>query len=65
MRNSHDYYSNKPIKLPLIIWILIGISTCIPVINSIGSIILIVFAIVNYSESDIEFNDDFWLTQEY
>ena len=65
LRNSHDYYDNKPIKLPLIIWILIGISTCIPVINSIGSIILIVFAITNYSEGDIEFNDDFWLTQEY
>lgn len=65
LRNSHDYYSNKPIKFPLIIWILIGIATCIPVLNSIGSIILIVFAIVNYSEGDIEFNDDFWLTKEY
>ena len=65
LRNSHDYYNNKPIKFPLIIWILIGIATCIPVLNSIGSIILIVLAIVNYSEGDIEFNDDFWLTQEY
>lgn len=65
LRNSHEYYDNKPIKFPLIIWILIGIATCIPVLNSIGSIILIVFAIVNYSEGDIEFNDDFWLTQEY
>ena len=65
LRNSHEYYDNKPIKFPLIIWILIGIATCIPVLNSIGSIILIVFAIVNYSEGDIEFNDDFWLTKEY
>ena len=64
LRNSHDY-RDKPIKFPLIIWLLIGISTFIPVVNSIGSIILIIFAIVAYSEGDIEFNDDFWLTQEY
>lgn len=65
LRNSHDYYDNEPIKLPLIIWILIGISTLIPIVNSIGSIILIVFTIGSYCEGDIEFNDDFWLTQEY
>ena len=65
LRNSHSYYDNDPIKFPLIIWILIGISTFVPILNSIGSIILIVFAIANYSEGDIEFNDDFWLTQEY
>lgn len=65
LRNSHGYYDNEPIKFPLIIWILIGISIFIPVINSIGSTILIVFAITNYSGGDIEFNDDFWLTKEY
>lgn len=65
LRNSHSYYDNEPIKFPLIIWILIGIATIIPIINSIGSVILIVFAITNYSEGDIEFNDDFWLTKEY
>lgn len=65
LRNSHSYYDNEPIKFPLIIWIFIGISIFIPIINSIGSVILIVFAIANYSEGDIEFNDDFWLTKEY
>lgn len=65
LRNSHSYYDNKPVKFPLIIWILVGILTCIPVLNSIGSIFLIVFAIVSYSDGDIEFNEDFWLTQEY
>lgn len=65
LRNSHDYYDDEPIKFPLIIWILIGILTCIPVINSIGSIIFIVFTITNYGEGDIELNDDFWLTQKY
>ena len=64
-RNSHDYYDNKPLKLPLIIWILIGISTFVPIVNSIGSLILIIIAITGYCEGDIEFNDDFWLTQEY
>ena len=65
LRNSHSYYDNEQIKFPLIIWILIGITTIIPIINSIGSIILIVFAISNYGEGDIELNDDFWLTKEY
>ena len=65
LRNSHSYYDKEQIKFPLIIWILVGISTFIPIINSIGSIILIVFAICNYSEGDIQFNDDFWLTKEY
>lgn len=65
LRNSHIYYDNEPIKFPLIIWIFIGISIFIPIINSIGSAILIVLAISNYSEGDIEFNDDFWLTKEY
>lgn len=65
LRNSHSYYDNEPIKFPLIVWICIGITTIIPIINSIGSVILIVFAITNYSEGDIEFNDDFWLTKEY
>lgn len=65
LRNSHDYYDNELIKFPLIIWILIGIATIIPIINSIGSIILIVFAIANYGDGTIEFNDDFWLAKEY
>jgi len=65
LRNSHSYYDNESIKFPLIVWILIGIATIIPIINSIGSIILIIFAITNYLEGDIEFNDDFWLTKEY
>ena len=64
IRNSHDY-RDKPFKFPLIIWILVGISTCVPIINSIGSIILIIITVLGYSEGDIEFNDDFWLTQEY
>lgn len=65
LRNSRDYYSNESVKFPLIIWILIGISIFIPVVNSIGSIIFIIITVVGYSEGDIEFNDDFWLTKEY
>jgi hypothetical protein len=44
---------------------LIGISMFIPIANSIGSLVLIVITICGYSEGDIEFNDDFWLIQEY
>ena len=46
LRNSHDYYNNKPIKFPLIIWMLIGISMFIPIANSIGSLVLIIITIV-------------------
>lgn len=65
LRNSHSYYDNEPIKFPLIIWMLIGISMFIPIANSIGSLVLIIITISGYSEGDIEFNDDFWLIQEY
>ena len=64
VRNSHDY-RDRPFKFPLIIWILVGISTFVPIVNSIGSLVLIIITIAGYSEGDIEFNDDFWLIQEY
>lgn len=64
LRNSHNYH-NEPIKFPLIVWICIGILTCIPIVNSMGSIMFIVSIIVNYSGGDIEFNNDFWLAKEY
>jgi hypothetical protein len=44
---------------------LVGISMFIPILNSIGSLVLIITTIAGYSEGDIEFNDDFWLIQEY
>ena len=49
----------------LIMWILIGIVTIIPVINILASISFIYLTILAYSSMDIVTNDDFWLTKEY
>ena len=67
LHNSHydKRYGNDPFKLPLIIWIFIGILTIIPVINTISSVFFIYLTIRAYSNMDIVTNDDFWLTKEY
>lgn len=66
LRNSHyGFGDKKPFKMPLIAWIVLGIFTIIPVINSVASLISIVFIINVYSSGELETNDDFWLTKEY
>lgn len=51
--------------MPLIAWIVLGIFTTIPVINSAVSLISIVFIVNVYCNGELETNDDFWLTKEY
>lgn len=66
LRNSHyGFGDKKPFKMPLIVWIALGILTIIPVVNSIVSLISIVFIFNLYFNSELETNDDFWLTKEY
>ena len=66
LHNSHNGYEEGDLfKMPLILWILIGISTIIPVLNTIASIFYIVFTIRAYADGDVELNDNFWLTKEY
>ena len=66
LRNSHHGGRNKePFKMPLIVWIAFGILTIIPVINSLISLIVIVFVFNLYCGRELETNDDFWLTKEY
>ena len=66
LHNSHNGYEEGDFfKMPLILWILIGISTIIPVLNTIASIFYIVFTIRAYADGDVELNDNFWLTKEY
>lgn len=66
LHNSHNgYREGEPFKMPLILWISIGISTIIPVLNTIASIFYIVFTIRAYADGDVEVNDNFWLTKEY
>ena len=66
IRNSHwSYGKRETFKLPLILWILIGISTIIPVVNTVTTIIYIIATWMSYANCDLETNDDFWLTKEY
>lgn len=64
LRNSHDR-KKEPFKMPLIVWIIFGILTIIPVINSLVSLIVVVFVFNIYCGGELETNDDFWLTKEY
>jgi hypothetical protein len=46
-------------------WIIFGILTIIPVINSLVSLIVVVFVFNLYYGGELETNDDFWLIKEY
>ena len=63
--SDNGYVEGEPFKMPLILWILIGISTIIPILNTIASIFYIVFTIRAYADGDVEVNYNFWLTKEY
>ena len=66
LRNSHyGFGDKKPFKMPLIMWIALGILTTIPVVNNTLSLISIVFVCNLYCDGELETNDDFWLTKEY
>ena len=66
LRNSHyGFGDKKPFKMPLIVWIVLGILTIIPVINSLVSLVVIGFVFNLYCGGELETNDDFWLTKEY
>ena len=66
LRNSHyGDKSKSPFKMPLIAWIVFGLLTIIPVINSLVSLIVVVFVFNLYCGGELETNDDFWLTKEY
>ena len=66
LRNSHYGDRNKTsFKMPLIMWIIFGILTIIPVINNIASLTIVVFTLFAYCDGELETNDDFWLTKEY
>lgn len=65
LHNSHESYGDEPFTLPLILWITLGITTLIPILNISASIVYIIIVGVAYSRCDIELNDDFWLTKRY
>lgn len=65
LHNSHSGYGDEPVTLPLILWILFGILTFIPVVNTITSLVCSIITGIAYGGGDIETNDDFWLTKRY
>ena len=66
LHNSHwDHGAHKPFTLPLILWILIGISTLIPIVNVIATIIYVVLACIEFDDGNLKINADFWLAKRY
>lgn len=65
LRNSHEINCKEPIRFPLFIYLLGVIVLLIPILNAIGTIVLIFWVIASYEEAYIEFNEDFWLMKKY
>ena len=65
VRNSHTYRETKPVRMPLIIWVIYGVFMLIPVLNLIVTIICAIVVIKSYLSQDLILNDDFWLNQKY
>lgn len=63
--NCQDCKTNKPLKLPLIVWITFVIITFIPVVNIISSLMLITAICVFFNDYDIKFKEGFWLAKEF
>ena len=63
--NCQVYKTNKPLKLPLILWITFVIITFIPIINIISSIIFITTFSMYLIDGDIKFKEGFWLAKEF
>lgn len=65
LRNSHVINCEEPIRFPLFVYLLEAIILLIPILNTIGTIVSIMWIITAYGEADIEFNEDFWLAKKY
>lgn len=65
LHNSHEFNSEEPIKFPLFVYLLGAIILLVPILNAIGTIVLILGIITAYGEADIKFNENFWLAKKY
>lgn len=63
-RNSHEY-SGEPAQMTLIAWIACSITTFIPALNIVASIVFLVVLCSFYAERDLKLNEDFWLAKKY
>lgn len=63
--NCQEYKTNKPLKLPLIVWIAFVIITFIPIINIISSLIFITTISMCFDDCNIKFKEGFWLAKEF
>ena len=63
--NCQDCKTNKLLKLPLILWITFVITTFIPFINIMSSVILIAIFSIYFIDGDIKFKEGFWLAKEF
>lgn len=51
--------------MALVWWVLVGVSTLIPVVNIIATIIYVILACMSYANEEIELNENFWLAKKY
>ena len=62
--NCQNCKTNKLLKLPLILWIAFVITTFIPFINIISSVIFIAIISLYFVDGEIKFKEGFWLAKE-
>ena len=66
LHNSHLCYGRtEPFKMALVWWVLVGVSTLIPVVNIIATILYVILTCMTYANEEIELNEDFWLAKKY
>lgn len=63
--NCQECRTNKPLKLPLILWITFVIITFVPFINIMSSVILIAIFSIYFIDGDVKFKEGFWLAKEF
>ena len=63
-RNSRDTGDGERIPINIILFIILVISTFVPILNIIEGFVFLTFFLVFYSEDDLEFRGPKWMTKE-
>ena len=56
---------NKPCTLPLVMWILLGISLFIPVLNIVLVAVMGIGMALEFSDNEMRLSDNHWLGKRY
>lgn len=55
----------KPCQLPIIVWIICGIVSLIPICNIVLTVILIIYLLTSYLDEDYHISEKHWLGKKY